>query len=182
MSARCSRRRRGNNCASGLCGVTIVLGAAAAAASDKVTCRGEDGAAVPWWVLYKQPDGVTYAYMDSRTSSASSFAVGLQSDLGATTSAPGRTLAPIFAALRQSGADGSGVAYVAYNDENPNGQTDSVKAHAKGVVGVDAAGACVRLGLPCCGVARVDGSVLCVCADVGFGPVGDVAPRRLLCR
>jgi hypothetical protein len=144
MSARSSSRRGGSTL--GLRGVTLALSAVAASASDKVTCRGEDGAAVPWWVLYKQPDGLTYAYMDSGTLSASSFAVDLQSDLGTTTSAPGRTLAPIFAAMRREGAANSstsGVAHVAYNDENPNGQTDSVKAHAKGVVGIDASGACV---------------------------------------
>jgi hypothetical protein len=102
-------------------------------ASSTATCRTASGAAVSWWVLYKQPDGVEFAYMDSTTTSATTFRVAAGSDLGLVASAPGQTLAPIY-------ARSSGVAHVAYNDEHPDGQTDSNKAHAKGVLAVNTNG------------------------------------------
>ena len=113
--------------------------------SASVTCRNGDGSAVDWWVLYKQPNGVEYAYIDSTATESSTFEVIPGSDLGGQDTPPGQTLAPIFALKLDANAnvsqssDGS-VSYVAYNDENPNGVTDSVKAHAKGVLGIDTTG------------------------------------------
>ena len=120
--------------------VRFLVSASLLSRASGLSCQGNSGSAVSWWTLYKQPTGVSYAYVDSRLASngtetgATTFDVITDSDVGSTKSAPGYTLSPLFE------TSSSSLAYVAYNDENPNGKTDSVKAHAKGVLAVDPKG------------------------------------------
>jgi len=120
----------------------VSLFAAALPSAAALSCVSENGDSVDWWVLYKQPGGVNYAYIDSTAASADVFTVASSSDLGAADSAPGRTLGPLYAQGDET------IAHVAYNDENPNGQTDSAKAHAKGVLAVNTG------GMPCASSCR----------------------------
>lgn len=95
-----------------------------------LSCQSDDGKPVAWWVLYKQPKGVSYAYIDATTTTEAGFRVKSSSDLNSQESAPGYTLRPLF-------EDKEKYSYLAYNDEAPDGRTDSYKAHAKGVFAIN---------------------------------------------
>eukprot|EP00667_Euglena_gracilis_P024994 EG_transcript_29083 len=123
--------------------LAAVLAALAAAfllrrwwAPSPLQCRDEVGRPVAWWVLMKFPGraasrskqralgGYHYVYADSATPwGLSPFALNSVVD-----GAVARTLSPLY-------NHGSGAGYVMYNDESPDGQTSSTKAHAKGIVG-----------------------------------------------
>ena len=103
------------------------------------SCLGRDGRAVDWWFMYKLPAGLYYAYHDAEGDVEPDPSAHPPSP-NASSGALGGTLAHVFA-----GKGDDGLAYVAYNDQPPDGATilgppaphDDKGAHAKGVLATD---------------------------------------------
>ncbi|XP_028405784.1 plancitoxin-1-like [Dendronephthya gigantea] len=102
-----------------------------------VSCVGENGKYVDWFIVYKLPKikesarryvtmGLGYAYMDSETKQ---FTLSDKS-IGSNVSAVGYTLQQIYAA-----ANGTG--YIMYNDEDPEGHQPLNRGHTKGDLAFD---------------------------------------------
>lgn len=93
-------------------------------------CLNPSGTMVNWWVQMLFPGSVPggFGYIDS-TYTAPSFVVH-QEDPDSTGTPMTRTLSQINTLKLQS---------VAWNDEKPDGNTSSTKAHSKGVIGYNQA-------------------------------------------
>jgi len=89
-----------------------------------VHCVSESGSSVDWWFIYKQPNGLSYAYLDS--SSRSSSLTIASSTLSEASGALQDTLSQVYSGSKS-------LAYAAWNDEPPKGATND-DAHAKGVL------------------------------------------------
>ena len=108
--------------------------------SASVSCIGENGHPVDWFIVYKLPrmkhstnpylgNGVGYIYMDS-----SSYQFKMPSkSINSKNSTVGYTLQQIYISHQRSGD----VAFLMYNDEDPSGKEPPSKAHSKGVLGLD---------------------------------------------
>ncbi|XP_017470884.1 PREDICTED: deoxyribonuclease-2-alpha [Rhagoletis zephyria] len=111
---------------------------AAKNAASKVVCRDEDGAPVDWFYLYKLPrihsqygakrnsSGFNYLYISSNNYDAWRLSTH---EVTSTASMPGKLLQPLF--------DDERVLIVAYNDQKPNSNSSTPKAHAKGLLATD---------------------------------------------
>lgn len=103
--------------------------------SQPLSCIGDSGQPVDWFIAYKLPkkvdtplqDGYGYVYMDK---DSNGFKVS-KSSAADTTSAMGATLKPAYSASKDSK---SSVAYIFYNDANPDGKEFFYRAHSKGDV------------------------------------------------
>lgn len=111
------------------------LVATAYTTGDRISCLDDSGKPVDWFVAYKLPhtlpnpvqDGYGYTYMDANTGGfvTSKFSAAQKS------SAMGATLEPVYEAAEK---DTDSLAYVFYNDENPEGKEFFDYGHSKGVV------------------------------------------------
>jgi len=79
-------------------------------------CISESGASVDWFFIYKQPNGLTYAYTDSQSSSTTLKLANGNLDSSSTSLV--QTLAQVYTAK-------SSLAYLAWNDEVPTGVNDN---------------------------------------------------------
>ena len=109
--------------------------------SPEVGCVDENGSAVDWWFLLKQPrwgdkghadcigncDGDRYVYVTSK--SRSSWRVGGVSVSNGQDSLLGRALTSVY--------DGSIPNYVFYNDQTPDGKYSTTFGHSKGFFAYD---------------------------------------------
>jgi hypothetical protein len=107
--------------------------------SQPPTCRGRSGNAVDWSFTYKLPAGLYYAYRDSRGDVVADPSAQPPSP-NASAGALGGSFAHLYA-----GAGDDRLAYVAYNDQPPDGAhligppapEGDKGAHAKGVLVTD---------------------------------------------
>ena len=113
--------------------VTLFAAAAAAAAAQ---CVDEHGTNVDWWFLYKYPlsassrdDGTKYAWMSSATSSL----VESSSDVTSEASILGAQLKGVY-------EKATGLSYVLYNDQWPNGSWTEDFGHSKGAIAFEGDG------------------------------------------
>jgi deoxyribonuclease-2 len=107
--------------------------------SAQTQCKDESGNVVDWYVVYKFPKvgsgaapidtGLKYSYI---TSESTSGWVLSSKSVDSATSIFGETLNPVY-----STKTNANLSYFFYNDEPPEGATDSTHAHAKGVVVAD---------------------------------------------
>ncbi|KAL2090114.1 hypothetical protein ACEWY4_014802 [Coilia grayii] len=118
-----------------LLGVLLMLGGCVATVS--ISCRNEQGEAVDWYILYKQPsidgeNGLRYLYMDESTNGW----VQGQYTIDDKQSALGQTLKPLFALY---GTEIDSFGYILYSDQPPvpYKTASSVYGHSKGVVLMD---------------------------------------------
>ncbi|XP_053951303.1 deoxyribonuclease-2-alpha [Anastrepha ludens] len=111
---------------------------AAKRAASKVVCKDEDGAPVDWLYMYKLPrihtqygarrnsSGFNYLYISSSNYDAWRLSAH---EVTSTESMPGKLLQPLF--------DDESVLVIAYNDQKPNSNSSTPKAHAKGLLATD---------------------------------------------
>ncbi|EDS43235.1 deoxyribonuclease-2-alpha [Culex quinquefasciatus] len=105
--------------------------------STELGCRDENGNLVDWYYLYKLPEkvaagrsetaGLHYTFVTAGQPSA-----GWQlsaRNVNESESIPGRTVGPVLGAKN--------LLAVLYNDEPPEGKTDGLRGHTKGVVATD---------------------------------------------
>uniref|UniRef100_W8BGC2 Deoxyribonuclease-2-alpha n=1 Tax=Ceratitis capitata TaxID=7213 RepID=W8BGC2_CERCA len=116
----------------------ILCGLGAKNAASKVVCRDEDGAPVDWFYMYKLPrihthygarrnsSGFNYLYITSANYDTWRLSTH---EVTTTESMPGKLLQPLF--------DDERVLIVAYNDQKPNSNSSTLKAHAKGLLATD---------------------------------------------
>lgn len=92
-------------------------------------CISESGSQVPWFIAVKKPNSYSYVYMDANSNSALNNA---SHDL--------KTInGSIMKTLNQLWTDKSTGALM-FNDETPDGKSNTSKAHMKGIIGVDSKG------------------------------------------
>ncbi|XP_028897757.1 deoxyribonuclease-2-beta [Zeugodacus cucurbitae] len=116
----------------------IICGLAAKKESPNVACRDENGEVVDWFYMYKLPrihthygarrnsSGFNYLYITSNNYDAWRLSTH---EVTSTESMPGKLLQPLF--------DDERVLLVAYNDQKPNSNSSTPKAHAKGLLATD---------------------------------------------
>lgn len=104
--------------------------------SAELGCRDENGNLVDWYYLYKLPEkvagtsetaGLHYTFVTADQASAGWQLSGR--NVNESDSIPGRTLEPVLGAKE--------LLTVLYNDEPPEGKTDELRGHTKGVVATD---------------------------------------------
>ncbi|XP_072005742.1 deoxyribonuclease-2-alpha isoform X2 [Engystomops pustulosus] len=112
--------------------VTLVLPALCSAA---ISCYGDQGGPVDWFIVYKLPrqdhtpeGGMKYMYQDGNSGGW----VRGASLMNSTDSAVGKTLSQLYRSSHSKD-----VAYVLYNDQVPNVATNAIRGHTKGVVLLD---------------------------------------------
>nr|XP_033780589.1 deoxyribonuclease-2-alpha [Geotrypetes seraphini] len=118
----------------------LVLTSLAFCTRASISCYGESGQPVDWFIVYKLPklknfplsDGMRYMYQDAMTCGWESGKALMNSTEGAV----GRTLQQLYRARGNQTGD---FAYVLYNDQPPNGFNPSNGGHTKGVVLLDKA-------------------------------------------
>ena len=104
-------------------------------------CRDGEGKLVDWYVLYKLPElndtgvplvdqGLGYLYYSSATTGNKFFLSDVS--INDPSSFPGQTLKPIY-----DDPTRDSFTYAFYNDVHPDGTTDSLRGHTKGVVAFD---------------------------------------------
>jgi len=98
--------------------------------TQDIKCIDNNGGAVDYWVTYKLPklsgayaSGLGFAYMDE---SSSQFSVS-SSNIDTPNTFLARTLNQLY-------KNTSKIGYILWNDETPDGHTDSSHAHAKGLL------------------------------------------------
>ncbi|XP_053319470.1 deoxyribonuclease-2-alpha [Spea bombifrons] len=105
--------------------------------SAAISCYGDSGQAVDWFIVYKLPkvpwskspdEGMKYMYQDAQSGG---WLPG-KSLMNNTASAVGRTLSQLYGSSKAKD-----VAYVLYNDQAPTGNADAIRGHTKGVVLLD---------------------------------------------
>ncbi|KAM4748093.1 deoxyribonuclease-2-alpha isoform 2-T4 [Rhinophrynus dorsalis] len=104
--------------------------------SAAISCYGDSGKAVDWFIVYKLPkmkrsspaEGMTYMYQDG---SSGGWVPGT-SLMNSTDSAVGRTLSQLY-----KSSSSKDVAYVLYNDQPPEASSNYIRGHTKGVVLLD---------------------------------------------
>ncbi|XP_067634875.1 deoxyribonuclease-2-alpha [Eurosta solidaginis] len=107
-------------------------------AEPKVFCKDEKGEKVDWFYMYKLPrnharngakrngNGFNYLYITSRNYDAWQLSTHEVTSLE---SMPGKLLQPLF--------DDERILILAYNDQKPNSNSTTMKAHAKGLLATD---------------------------------------------
>ena len=121
--------------------LVVLLVLVTAGGGKQLGCRDEKGQLVDWYVLYKLPQlgtgaslvsqGLGYLYFSSAT--IGKEWIFSRKGINEPSSFPGQTLKHIY----DSQTDYS-ISYAFYNDMHPDGTTESVKGHTKGVVAFDA--------------------------------------------
>ncbi|KAG8544611.1 hypothetical protein GDO81_022186 [Engystomops pustulosus] len=108
--------------------VTLVLPALCSAA---ISCYGDQGGPVDWFIVYKLPrqdhtpeGGMKYMYQDGNSGGW----VRGASLMNSTDSAVGKTLSQLYRSSQSKD-----VAYVLYNDQVPNVATNAIRGHTKGI-------------------------------------------------
>uniref|UniRef100_A0A250YGE5 Deoxyribonuclease-2-alpha n=1 Tax=Castor canadensis TaxID=51338 RepID=A0A250YGE5_CASCN len=121
----------------------LLLAALLCAKSEALSCHGDSGQPVNWFVVYKLPAvsgsgdaamrGLRYKYMDESTGGWRDGAGSINSSNGAV----GRSLLPLYR------SNSSQLAFVLYNDQPPQpsqAQDSSRRGHTKGVLLLDQEG------------------------------------------
>ena len=119
------------------------------AAAPALECLDEDGAAVPWFFVFKQNGGLDYAYVDANTPPAAGGPLQLVGRTLDCAGGAGRcALGATLQALMDAAAAGA-AARVSWNDELPAAADSAAPApplgsatsgHVKGVLGANASG------------------------------------------
>ncbi|XP_030051137.1 deoxyribonuclease-2-alpha [Microcaecilia unicolor] len=118
----------------------LVLVSLAVCARAGISCYGDSGQPVDWFIVYKLPkhknlslnDGMRYMYQDATTGGWKSGKTLMNSTEGAV----GRTLQQLY---RTRGNQSGNFAYILYNDQPPNGFNPTNGGHTKGIVLLDKA-------------------------------------------
>nr|XP_008505480.1 PREDICTED: deoxyribonuclease-2-alpha [Equus przewalskii] len=95
-----------------------------------LTCYGDSGQPVDWFVVYKLPRGLRYKYMDGDSRGWREGADFINSSAGAV----GRSLLPLYR------SNASQLAFLLYNDQPPQSsraRDSSSRGHTKGVLLLD---------------------------------------------
>lgn len=106
--------------------LSFILIMVSSTASEQPGCVNAIGQPVSWWVILKVPPmiGVSgYGYYDSNSFSGQFEYVNKSVDL---------TVSPLTQTLGQINHEQ--LDRIAWNDEKPNNQTSSSKAHSKGII------------------------------------------------
>jgi deoxyribonuclease-2 len=96
-------------------------------AVNALSCLDEDGKAVDYWVALKHPNGGEYDYFDEFSSA---FKKGDGDLTTKNTGSIGNTFGQVY-------DNPDEIAYIMYNDEDPQSKSHASRAHSKGVAAFD---------------------------------------------
>lgn len=110
----------------------LLLGALLWVPAGSLTCYGDSGQPVDWFVVYKLPANTRYKYLDADSGGWRDGTVPIDNLKGAV----GRSLLPLYQNTSQTGQ----LAFLLYNDQPPNSngiQNSTNRGHTKGVLLLD---------------------------------------------
>ena len=106
----------------------------ASASSGGMQCRDENGFPVDWFVVFKYPDGSSYAYADPHHAHSPGLATSPFTLDSSNDGAVAHTLQQVYEGNPYE------VGHVMYNDEWPDAHKHGTGGHTKGVLGFDDSG------------------------------------------